>query len=49
MGTTRAAEWAERGTFEGPRIKGGSSQKHIFVGIAEKVPRANRIHYFMLL
>lgn len=23
--------------------------KHIFVGVAEKVPRANRIHYFMLL
>jgi hypothetical protein len=23
--------------------------KHIFVGVAEKVPKANRIHYFMLL
>ena len=23
--------------------------KHIFVGVAEKVPNANRIHYFMLL
>ncbi len=23
--------------------------KHIFVGVAEKVPHANRIHYFMLL
>jgi len=23
--------------------------KHIFVGVAEKIPKANRIHYFMLL
>lgn len=23
--------------------------KHIFVGVAEKIPRANRIHYFMVL
>jgi hypothetical protein len=23
--------------------------KHIFVGVAEKVPKANRIHYFMVL
>jgi len=23
--------------------------KHIFVGVAEKIPQANRIHYFMLL
>jgi hypothetical protein len=23
--------------------------KHIFVGVAEKLPRANRIHYFMIL
>lgn len=23
--------------------------KHIFVGVAEKIPRANRIHYFMML
>lgn len=23
--------------------------KHIFVGVAEKIPKANRIHYFMVL
>ncbi|HZV19885.1 MAG TPA: DUF3237 domain-containing protein [Sphingobium sp.] len=128
MGATRAAVWAARGTFEGPRIRGtvipmsggdyplvrpngvidfdaryllqaddgtpiylqsrgyrwaeGEAMermnrneplepheyymrvspkfdvpegphdwlaKHIFVGVAEKIPKANRIHYFMLL
>ena len=36
-------------TFECPVGKHDWLTKHVFVGVAEKVPGANRIHYFQVL
>jgi len=35
--------------FDAPQGPHDWMTKHVFVGIAEKIPKANRIHYFVLL
>jgi hypothetical protein len=34
--------------FDAPEGSHSWLTKHVFVGVAEKVPRANRIHYFVI-
>jgi hypothetical protein len=36
-------------TFDVPEGPHEWMAKHVFVGVAEKIPKANRIHYFVLL
>lgn len=35
--------------FDAPEGPHAWLSQHVFVGVAEKIPRANRIHYFMVL
>lgn len=35
--------------FDAPQGPHDWMTKHVFVGVAEKIPKANRIHYFVLL
>jgi hypothetical protein len=35
--------------FDAPAGPHDWLSKHVFVGVAEKIPRANRIHYFVIL
>ena len=35
--------------FDAPEGPHGWLSRHIFVGVAEKIPNANRIHYFVVL